>query len=68
MDKKEEEEVLPVKGTEDEIEVLVAGPEHEVYVDTILNTIALLNGADILRVHNVKNAVELKKTFIFAER
>ena len=35
---------------------------------TILNTIALLNGADILRVHNVKNAVELKKTFIFAER
>jgi len=28
---------------------------------TALNTIALLNGADILRVHNVKNAVELKK-------
>lgn len=35
---------------------------------TILNTVALLNGADILRVHNVKNAVELKKTFIFADR
>ena len=35
---------------------------------TILNTMALLNGADILRVHHVKNAVELKKTFIFAER
>jgi dihydropteroate synthase len=35
---------------------------------TILNTIALLNGANILRVHDVKNAVELKKTFIFAER
>lgn len=25
---------------------------------TILNTIALLNGADIIRVHDVKNAVE----------
>lgn len=35
---------------------------------TILNTMALMNGADILRVHHVKNAVELKKTFIFAER
>lgn len=35
---------------------------------TILNTIALMNGADILRVHQVKNAVELKKTFIFANR
>ena len=33
---------------------------------TILNAIALMNGADILRVHNVKNAVELKKTCIFA--
>lgn len=35
---------------------------------TTLNTMALMNGADILRVHHVKNAVELKKTFIFAER
>ena len=35
---------------------------------TMLNTIALMNGADILRVHDVKNAVELKKTFIFADR
>ena len=33
---------------------------------TVLNTMALMNGADILRVHNVKNAVESKKTFIFA--
>ena len=33
---------------------------------TILNTMALMNGAEILRVHNVKNAVELKKSFIFA--
>ena len=42
-----------------------ADPEN---CTTILNTIALLNGADILRVHHVKNAVELKKTYIFAER
>ena len=39
---------------------------------TILNTIALLNGADILRVHNVKNAceaIELVRTFRnFAEK
>ena len=34
---------------------------------TILNTIAMLNGADFLRVHNVKNVVELKKTFNFAQ-
>ena len=40
MEKNKEEEVLPVKGSEEEIEVLVAGPEHEVYVDTILDTIA----------------------------
>lgn len=33
---------------------------------TILNTIALLHGADILRVHDVKKAVELKKTCNFA--
>ena len=32
---------------------------------TVLNTMALMNGADILRVHNVKNAVESKKTFNF---
>ena len=42
-----------------------ADPEN---CTTILNTIALMNGADILRVHDVKNAVELKKTFIFADR
>ncbi|MBO6025695.1 MAG: dihydropteroate synthase [Bacteroidales bacterium] len=40
-----------------------ADPEN---CTTLLNTVALMNGADILRVHNVKNAVELKKTFIFA--
>ena len=36
---------------------------------TVLNTIALLNGADILRVHDVKAAVEavkiVSKTFNF---
>lgn len=40
-----------------------ADPEN---CTTLLNTVALMNGADILRVHNVKNAVELKKTCIFA--
>lgn len=35
---------------------------------TVLNTMALMNGADILRVHNVKNAMESKKSFIFASR
>ena len=45
------------------------GPEADLEnCTTILNTIALTNGADILRVHDVKNAVELKKTFIFANR
>ena len=39
MEKKEQEEI-PVSNSEKEIEVLVAGPEHEVYVDTILDTIA----------------------------
>ena len=43
------------------------GPDADVEnCTTILNTMAMLNGADILRVHDVKNAVELKKTFIFA--
>lgn len=40
-----------------------ADPEN---VTTVLNTLALTNGADILRVHHVKNAVESKKTCIFA--
>lgn len=45
------------------------GPEaDQENCTTILNTIALLNGADILRVHHMKNAVELKKTFIFAPK
>ena len=44
------------------------GPEADVEnCTTILNTIAMLNGADFLRVHNVKNAMELKKTYNFAQ-
>ena len=39
MDKKEEEKAKKTP-TDNEISVLVAGAEHEVYVDTILNTIA----------------------------
>lgn len=35
---------------------------------TILNALAMMNGADFLRVHNVKNAVDLKKTLIFAQQ
>ncbi|MDD2436984.1 MAG: dihydropteroate synthase [Massilibacteroides sp.] len=34
-------------------------PEESLNGTTVLNTIALLNGADILRVHDVKEAVEV---------
>ena len=44
------------------------GPDADLENCTnILNTIAMLSGADFLRVHNVKNAVDLKKTFNFAQ-
>jgi dihydropteroate synthase len=46
--------------------VLGTTPETAENGTTVLNTIALLNGADILRVHDVKNAheaIELVKTF-----
>ena len=46
--------------------VLGTTPETAENGTTILNTIALLNGADILRVHDVKNAheaIDLVKTF-----
>ncbi len=33
-------------------------PEHALNGTTILNTIAILKGASILRVHDVKEAVE----------
>ena len=36
-------------------------PEEALNGTTVLNTIALLNGADILRVHDVKEAVETVK-------
>lgn len=36
-------------------------PEHALNGTTVLNTAALLNGADILRVHDVKEAVEAVK-------
>ncbi len=38
--------------------VLHATPENALNGTTVLNTIALLKGADILRVHDVKEAVE----------
>jgi dihydropteroate synthase len=36
-------------------------PEEALNGTTVMNTIALLNGADILRVHDVKEAVEAVK-------
>jgi dihydropteroate synthase len=47
--------------------VLHTTPETAENGTTVLNTIALLNGADILRVHDVKNAreaIELVGTFL----
>jgi len=41
--------------------VLGTRPEHALNGTTVLNTIALMNGADILRVHDVKEAVEAVK-------
>lgn len=46
--------------------VLGTTPQDAENGTTVLNTIALLNGADLLRVHNVKNAreaIELVRTF-----
>ena len=40
---------------------LKASPQDALNGTTVLNTIALLNGADILRVHDVKEAVEAVK-------
>lgn len=41
--------------------VLNVSPEHALNGTTIINTIAVLNGADILRVHDVKYAKEVFK-------
>lgn len=46
--------------------VLGTAPQAAENGTTVLNTIALLNGADILRVHNVKNALEAIKILTFA--
>ena len=43
--------------------VLETTPEHSLNGTTALNTIALMNGADILRVHDVKEAVEAIKIY-----
>ena len=41
--------------------VLNISPKDALNGTTVLNTIALLNGADILRVHDVKEAVECRR-------
>ena len=41
--------------------VLETGPEEALNGTTVLNTIALMNGAKILRVHDVREAVEAVK-------
>ncbi len=47
--------------------VLNTKPENALNGTTVLNTIALQNGADILRVHDVKQAVEAVKIVTFAQ-
>jgi dihydropteroate synthase len=42
---------------------LDTNPENALNGTTVLNTIALMNGADILRVHDVKEAVEAVKLY-----
>ena len=41
--------------------LLETTPEHALNGTTVLNTIALLKGASILRVHDVKEASEIRK-------
>ena len=41
--------------------ILKTKPENALNGTSVLNTIALLNGASILRVHDVKEAVEAIK-------
>jgi len=40
---------------------LGVGPDKALNGTTVMHTLALLNGADILRVHDVKEAVEVVK-------
>lgn len=44
--------------------VLECGPEDALNGTTVANTMALLGGADILRVHDVKEAVEAVRIFL----
>jgi len=46
--------------------VLGTKPEDALNGTTVANTIALLNGADILRVHDVQEAVETIRIFIYS--
>ncbi len=39
-------------------------PEDSLNGTTVLNSLALINGASILRVHDVKEAAEIKKIFL----
>lgn len=41
--------------------LLDTNPDHALNGTTALNTVALMKGADILRVHDVKEAVEVRK-------
>lgn len=41
--------------------VLGTAPDTSENGTTVLNTIAMLNGADIIRCHNIKNAVQARK-------
>ncbi|MGI6718161.1 MAG: dihydropteroate synthase [Bacteroidales bacterium] len=49
-------------------QILGSTPEESLNGTSILNTIALLKGADILRVHDVKEAVEAKKIISFLNK
>lgn len=46
---------------------LATDPENALNGTTVLNTIALLKGADILRIHDVKEAVEVVKLINFVK-
>jgi len=48
--------------------ILEIKPSEALNGTTVLNTIALLNGADILRVHDVKEAVEAVKLLHFYQK
>jgi dihydropteroate synthase len=44
--------------------VLKVSPKHALNGTTVIHTIALLNGANILRVHDVKEAKEAIQLFM----